>query len=86
MTSKNYIVELPDGSFSETTLIESKLAQVVYQQRIAIEQQIAELKKTLEQIRSSCSHPVVYDEVPDGPACGGYTSRICPVCGHISLL
>lgn len=84
--TRKFIKELPKGKFRDSTPEEIELALAAEKHRKMLENRMAATQKALEELKTSCTHPVVYDEQPTGPCCGGYVSRICVVCGNISLL
>ena len=83
---RQLIKELEGGTFRECTAEEIELGLATEKYRNLLIKQSALIGKAIDEISDTCTHPVVYDETPEGPACGGYTSRCCIICGHIGLL
>jgi len=84
--SRVLIHELASGQFRPATKHERLNALTLENRRLSNQRILEECQRQLKLITESCKHQVVYDEPADSPACGGYTSRICVACGHVSLL
>jgi hypothetical protein len=82
LTKKSVVIqELPSGQYRVLAPEERQAAVEKYERRKKLEEARALIKKELNEIAKTCTHPACVDEP-------GYTyhQRICLVCGHIDLL